>query len=342
MKKFYSLFSGYEYLSNKKLEQIKKYYFHYFKNIKKRKYWLIIPSKRKFYFGYQNIDKLKVKNNNIYLEKKLKETEHFLNHIKGYSLDINQRKCVLNEEDNLLVVAGAGSGKSLTIIAKICYLIEYLGYKENEILCISFTNASSKSLEESIQKHYHYNIKVHTFHKLALTILKDKDLKIASPDLLDYLIEEFYHSIILRCPKLLEIVVQYFYPYQEGTIEQYKMLLPQKKFLLFQRKIAQFIRLFKANQQEESLLYSFLQKVFSKQEYQFLVNVIVIWNLYKEELQSQKEIDFDDMILEAIAYLKENNIPLLYPCHCVSLNAKVEMAKKLDIQEVGVGLEINL
>lgn len=312
MKKFYSLFYGNEYLSNKKIEQIKTYYFYHFENIKKRKYLLIIPNKRKFYFGYQNIDKLKVQNNNIYLEKKRKETDYFLSHIKGYSLDINQRKCVLNEEENLLVVAGAGSGKSLTIVAKICYLIEYLGYKENEILCISFTNASSKSLEESIQKHYHYKIEVHTFHKLALSILKDKNLKIASPDLLDYLIEEFYHSIILRCPKLLEVVVQYFYPYQEGTIEQYKMLLPQKKFLLFQRKIAQFIRLFKANQKEESLLYSFLQKVFSKQEYQFLINVIVIWNLYKQELQSQKEIDFDDMILEAITYLKENEIFLHY------------------------------
>ena len=47
MKKFYSLFSGYEYLSNKKLEQIKKYYFHYFKNIKKRKELNKITDKEK-------------------------------------------------------------------------------------------------------------------------------------------------------------------------------------------------------------------------------------------------------------------------------------------------------
>lgn len=52
--------------------------------------------------------------------------------------------------------------------------------------------------------------------------------------------------------------------------------------------------------------------------------------------------EVDERLKETIAYFKENNIPLLYPCHCVSLKAKVEMAKELDIQEVGVSLEVNL
>lgn len=52
--------------------------------------------------------------------------------------------------------------------------------------------------------------------------------------------------------------------------------------------------------------------------------------------------DINERLEKTINYLKENNIRLLYPCHCVSLKAKIEMAKKLDIREVGVGLEINL
>ncbi len=43
-----------------------------------------------------------------------------------------------------------------------------------------------------------------------------------------------------------------------------------------------------------------------------------------------------------IEYLKENSIKWLYPCHCVSLKAKIEMAKQMQINEVGVGLEINI
>lgn len=312
MKKFKDLFLGQYYLSNRSIITIQKNYFPIFNTIQKKKYLLLFSKKRKFYFQYKNIEKLKVQNNTIYIENKLIETKNFLSHIKGFSLDNNQRKCVLNEEDALLVIAGAGSGKSLTIIAKICYLIEYLGYKEQEILCISFTNASSKSLEDSIKKHYGYTVPVYTFHKLALKILENEQFKITDSDLLEFLIEEFYKSIIYQFPKLIKMIVQYFYPNQEGTKEQYSSLSKEKKFSLFQKKISQFIHLFKANKEDENLLIQYLKKTISKQEYYFLFHVIIIWDLYKIELLSQNEIDFDDMIIKAIHYLKENEICLEY------------------------------
>ncbi len=52
--------------------------------------------------------------------------------------------------------------------------------------------------------------------------------------------------------------------------------------------------------------------------------------------------DVDKKLEKTINYLKEKHIKLLYPCHCVSLKAKIEIAKKLNINEVGVGLEINI
>ena len=52
--------------------------------------------------------------------------------------------------------------------------------------------------------------------------------------------------------------------------------------------------------------------------------------------------EIDERLDKTIQYLKENNIKWLYPCHCVSLKAKIEMAKQLSIQEVGVGLEIEI
>lgn len=52
--------------------------------------------------------------------------------------------------------------------------------------------------------------------------------------------------------------------------------------------------------------------------------------------------DCDERLEQTIKYLKENSIELLYPCHCVSLDAKIEIGKQIKIQEVGVGLEINI
>ncbi len=52
--------------------------------------------------------------------------------------------------------------------------------------------------------------------------------------------------------------------------------------------------------------------------------------------------DIDERLEKTINYLLENNIKHLYPCHCISLKAKIEMAKKLEIKEVGVGLNIKI
>jgi 7,8-dihydropterin-6-yl-methyl-4-(beta-D-ribofuranosyl)aminobenzene 5'-phosphate synthase len=50
----------------------------------------------------------------------------------------------------------------------------------------------------------------------------------------------------------------------------------------------------------------------------------------------------DERLQNTIKYFKENNIELLYPCHCVSLEAKIEIAKQMKINEVGVGLELDI
>lgn len=47
--------------------------------------------------------------------------------------------------------------------------------------------------------------------------------------------------------------------------------------------------------------------------------------------------DVDDRLHETIAYLESLNLKELYPCHCVSLAAKIAMAKKLPVHEVGTG-----
>lgn len=49
----------------------------------------------------------------------------------------------------------------------------------------------------------------------------------------------------------------------------------------------------------------------------------------------------DERVQQTIQYLMENDIPYLYPCHCVSLYVKGEMLKQMDIGEVGVGLTLD-
>lgn len=52
--------------------------------------------------------------------------------------------------------------------------------------------------------------------------------------------------------------------------------------------------------------------------------------------------DINEKLNKTIQYFKEINPELLYPCHCISLDAKIEIGKELKINEVGVGLEISI
>ena len=194
--------------------------------------------------------------------------------IDNKTLDKYQKKAVLCNKDNYLVIAGAGSGKTLTIIAKIKYLIEN-GYKENEILCISFTNETVNSIKEKLIAN-NLDIDVLTFHKLSLRILNNKHM-IAPQDLLKYTIDEFFESIVYHdnTYKLLEYI----------NIKETKEM------------ILSFIMYMKSLNENETYLYNLLNnKLIPINDKIYLVLILKIYLIYKEELYSEEKIDFDDMI----------------------------------------------
>ena len=116
--------------------------------------------------------------------------------VNGYKLDEQQMLTILENKKYSLIIAGAGSGKTLTLIGKIKYLIDNNIYKYDEICCISFTNESTNSLKKSILENCGVNVPTYTFHKLALVILKELnvDYNISSDDLLFYIVDEFFYS----------------------------------------------------------------------------------------------------------------------------------------------------
>jgi DNA helicase-4 len=239
----------------------------------------------KFIFYYSNISLLKKKQNKLFINKELIEAENLLDNINGYPLDLNQRKAVVTDEDNILVIAGAGSGKTLTIIGKIRYLIERRNIKESEILCISFTNDSVNDIKKAISKNYNYNIDVFTFHKLALNILrqKDKSISIAKDDLLDFVINEYFEINFSNSILLKKENNKFYY--------QFKLL------------IKTFINLFKSNNyniNDFDMIFEKNIKIKNKKErksnYLILLLIKEIYIEYQNELKSQNKIDFNDMI----------------------------------------------
>lgn len=108
-------------------------------------------------------------------KKRIDENQDLLSEVEGCVLDEQQMLCVVYEARNQLVIAGAGTGKTTTILGKIKYLLATGEGRPNEILVLSFTNASAAEMRERIRKETNTDISASTFHKLGLDIITQVD-----------------------------------------------------------------------------------------------------------------------------------------------------------------------
>lgn len=268
---------------------------------------------KKFRYDYKLLEKRIKKYNQKFLIREEEEVKELLDDICGYPLDTKQREIVVKNDKNTLVIAGAGSGKSLTIIGKIRYLIERKKVDEHRILCISFTNEATISLKNKLKKYYGYDIKVTTFHKLALDIIrKYQDVKITETDTLEYIIEEYFSK------KELISFICFYFEIDEKNYEKYILNHPYSLKSLKQL-IATFIHLYKANYPNFEYYKKIFKKVkFLKKDYMLLKIIYSIHKLYEDELCSSLEVDFDDMLHLATNYVNNNGFP--YSCDYVIID----------------------
>lgn len=137
-----------------------------------------------------DVDKKEIINNH-FIETELENTNDFFSNIDGKSLDRQQKIAVITDEEANLVVAGAGSGKTLTISAKAKYLVKK-GIKPEEILLITFTRNATNEMKERVQNKLNLPVTIKTFHKLGLDILKQ------NPDMEGYDMKETSEVISVK------------------------------------------------------------------------------------------------------------------------------------------------
>lgn len=109
--------------------------------------------------------------NKNYIKEELEKNESLFSNIDGKSLDSQQRHAVVLDEDNELVIAGAGSGKTLTIAGKVAYLVKRKNIDPNNILLLTFTKKAAKEMEERVVEKLGLKVAVSTFHSLGLKII---------------------------------------------------------------------------------------------------------------------------------------------------------------------------
>ncbi len=204
--------------------------------------------------------------------KMIKKESFFLSSINGVKLDKYQVRAVKSKRKNILVLAPAGSGKTLMIVAKIRYLTDVLKVNPKRILCLSFTNKAVNKLKEDTQR----NVDVYTFHKLALSIIKSKN---------EVLTEDIIYDVVLNSYK------------NEVLLGVYSLNKNQMVSL-----VSNFIRLFKALGFELNDFYKMIKDA-NYSDRKLLKEIMKCYVCYEAYLKKENLIDFNDMINMAVKEL---------------------------------------
>ena len=206
------------------LNELKKNYIAYSDYYRLKKNYSKV--KTTFYFGkiinnyskdYKNLHKLIDNLNENYVKRELKKNKEYFDKMFDYPIDEDQRIAIVTNDDNNLIVAGAGSGKTTTIIGKTKYLIEKKKVKPEEIITISFTNAATDNF---IKKLGNNRVSCSTFHKLGKNILDEGNIKsdIAPEDFLDNIIKDYFtNEIFKHKDQLKDFIAFYAYYFYENS-----------------------------------------------------------------------------------------------------------------------------
>ena len=139
-----------------------------------------------------------------YLDDILKDVDPII------SLDDDQRKVVISDEDYSLVIAGAGAGKTTTVAAKVKYLVEKQGIDPKQILIISFTNKAVNELKEKINKDLNIPCPIATFHSTGNAILhihNPEQLNIVDGSKLYFLLQDYFRESVLKNERVINNLI---------------------------------------------------------------------------------------------------------------------------------------
>ncbi|MCG8710172.1 DNA helicase IV [Brenneria sp. 4F2] len=116
--------------------------------------------------------------NQNWMDRTLALEQDFFRSVETTALNVAQSKAVMNGEDAVLVLAGAGSGKTSVLVARAAWLMHRGEAIPEQILLLAFGRKAAEEMNGRIQARLHTkDIQAKTFHALALHIIEQSSRK---------------------------------------------------------------------------------------------------------------------------------------------------------------------
>ncbi|MDP8253989.1 MAG: ATP-dependent DNA helicase [Candidatus Kaelpia aquatica] len=219
-------------------------------------------------------------------------------------LNAQQKKAVQHGDGPLLIVAGAGTGKTLVLTRRIIDLISSKKAYPKDILALTFTEKATEEMEERVDilMPYGYtDMTISTFHAFGDRVLKENALELGlSPDL--YVLSRAEQIIFFR-EHLFEFPLNYFRPLGDPTkyVESILALISRAKdedlspeeYLNYVDNLKRELK----NNPDDKILSERIKKD---------EEVALSYQRYQEILQRESKIDFGDQVYLSLKLLREH------------------------------------
>ncbi len=196
-------------------------------------------------------------------------------------LNERQKEAVLATEGPVLVLAGAGSGKTTVLVNRIAYMISEKHIRPWNILAITFTNKAAREMKDRIERLLGDTAKdmwIGTFHSVCVRILRSCiDLLVYSRDFVIYDTADT-KTVMKECLRELDI--------------------DEKSFPV--RNVLSII----SNAKNDLMDAATFENVY-KSDYRMSI-IAKIYYRYQTKLRKNNAVDFDDIILNTVKILSEN------------------------------------
>lgn len=160
---------------------------------------------------FNDFDNYIIRYNQNYVRSQKEKLDKYFDDVEGKKLDDQQRTAIITDEYSNLIIAGAGSGKTLTILGKVKYLIEQKNVIPQNILLLSFTKKTVDELNERLKK-IGLDTRATTFHKLGYDTIKQNTENIpvlTNENTLSNVVKEYLEKEIFNNADALEAYIVY-------------------------------------------------------------------------------------------------------------------------------------
>ena len=197
------------------------------------------------------------------------------------TLNNMQRKAVEQTEGPVLILAGAGSGKTTVLVNRIAYIIETKNICPYNIMAITITNKAANEMKERVSRvigDLSQDMWLCTFHSACVRILRSHIALLGFNN--DFVIYDTgdTKTVLKECYKELDIDEKN-YPF---------------------RAVVSVISTAKDNMQDPEMF-----KAVYSGDYR-MSRIAEIYSLYQKKLKANNAVDFDDILFFAVKVLSEN------------------------------------